>query len=402
MNSNKQPGINTVEILFSLLSFEMGAEYRRDPNELTDAKTLAKVCELADFHDLAHLIANALTRLSVIPTNERLAEAISKKQLHAILRAEHIDSELDDITKLFESEGIDYTPLKGAVIRELYPERWMRTSGDIDILVREEDAKRASELLIQKLSYSFEDNGSHDIQLKSPSGVPLELHFSLVDEDFAPEPLKHVWDFTYCHEATSKRKYLTDEMLVFYHVVHMAKHVKHGGCGIKPLLDMLVLEKSGKLDEGLSTELLKKSGLEIFFEVAKKLAKVWFAGEKHDELTKSLEDYILSAGVYGNLQNAVAAGQSERGGKFKYLMSRAFPSYGIMKYRYPILQKHKYLLPFCYIARWFNALFRGKTKSAVAELKLNTESPQKAQSISHLMNDLGLNKYSERKNDGNN
>ncbi len=379
---------NTVEILFSLLSFEMGGEYRRDPAELLDDMTLAKVCELADFHDLVHLIANALARLSVVPKSEKLANAISQKQLRAILRAERADSELSAVSELFESEGIDFIPLKGAVLRELYPERWMRTSGDVDVLVREDDVNRAAELLCQKLSYVFEGNGGHDLQLKSPSGVPFELHFRLVDDGFAAEPLDRVWDYTASQADNSHRKSLTDEIFVFYHLVHMAKHIRNGGCGIKPLLDLLALKQSGKLD--VSTELMKKHGTDRLFEVSKRLVRVWFEGESHDGLTKSLEDYILRAGVYGNLQNAVAAGKAKNGGKLGNLLARAFLPYDVMKYMYPILKKHKWLLPFCHVARWFGALFGGRGKRAINELKLNSAAPKNTAEVSNLLSDLGL------------
>ena len=43
-----------------------------------------------------------------------------------------------------------FIPLKGSVVRDLYPERWMRTSADIDLLIREDQEKTCEELLIDK------------------------------------------------------------------------------------------------------------------------------------------------------------------------------------------------------------------------------------------------------------
>lgn len=387
---NTNAASNTPDILFSLLSYAIGGEYRRDPDELKDPRTLVKACELADFHDLAHLIAGAVEGLSAAPENERLLEAISKKQLHAILRSERIDGELEAIYSLFDQEKIDYVPLKGAVIRNYYPERWMRTSGDVDILVKEVDVKRASDLLCERLSYSFDGNGSHDILLSSPSGIHLELHFNLSDGDIAAEPLSRVWEHARDSQQSPYRKNLSDEMFLFYHIAHMVKHVKHGGCGIKPLLDLAVLEMRG-LADGASNGLLKEHGFDTFFEIATKLSRVWFGGEAHDELTKSLEDYILRAGVYGNLQNAVAAGQADRGGKLKYLLSRAFLPYDVMKHVYPVLKKHKWLLPFCHVRRWLGAIFGGRASRVINETKLNaTPDTENALQVSRLMSDLGI------------
>ena len=58
----------------------------------------------------------------------------------------------------------------------------MRTSSDIDILVKMEDLERAVALVKEKLSY--EEKGPrlrHDASLISPSGVHFELHFSILE-----------------------------------------------------------------------------------------------------------------------------------------------------------------------------------------------------------------------------
>lgn len=67
---------------------------------------------------------------------------------------ERMDQELRRTCDLLEKAQIDYMPLKGAVIRSLYPEPWLRTSGDIDILVK--DADRAAKLL-EKHRYQNEE-----------------------------------------------------------------------------------------------------------------------------------------------------------------------------------------------------------------------------------------------------
>ena len=74
-------------------------------------------------------------------------------------------------------------PLKGSVLRASYPQDWMRTSCDIDILVHREDLERAVELLVEKKQYRREVTNLCDVSLYAPSGVHLELHYDLVLEN---------------------------------------------------------------------------------------------------------------------------------------------------------------------------------------------------------------------------
>lgn len=375
----------TAEVLFSLIRYEvLDGEYTREPAELEDAKLIASVCSLAAMHDLAHLVADALGRLSVVPADEKLANSLGREQLKAIFRAERMDGELEAICELFEKEKIEFLPLKGAVIRELYPEKWMRTSCDIDILVRKEDMARASDALCGTLGYSKEAEGDHDVGFKSGSGIRLELHFSLGGEERELKIFKNVWEHTYAKEDGAFRKYMSDDFFYLYHIAHMAKHLENGGCGIKPLLDLAFITASGD-------RLLEDNNLKSFADAAQRLSRVWFAGAERDRLASELEDYILRAGVYGNVSNAVAVGQIKRGGKFKYIMSRIFLPYGTLKYQYPILMKHRWLTPAYQVRRWFKLLLCGGVKRSLGEIKVNSDmTSERSESVAKLFSELGL------------
>ena len=52
----------------------------------------------------------------------------------------------------------------------------MRTSSDIDVLVRESDVERAREVIEAELLYRTDTRNAHEIGMFSESGVHLELH----------------------------------------------------------------------------------------------------------------------------------------------------------------------------------------------------------------------------------
>lgn len=374
----------TVETLFNLIRYEIfGGEYSGELSELADDRFVASVCSLAEHHDVTHLVADAIGRLSVVVPNEKLANAIAKEQLKAIFRSERIDGELEALCTLFETEKIEYLPLKGAVIRELYPEKWMRTSCDIDILVRKNDLERAGKAVVEKLGYAYRGTGDHDVGYTSPSGIHFELHFALNDDGRGLKIFENVWKYTHSKVEGEFRRYMNDDMFYLYHVAHMAKHVENGGCGIKPFLDLCFIERNG--------DLLKKNGMELFDAAARKLSAVWFLGGEADDLSREFADYVLRAGVYGNVNNAVAVGQVKRGGRVRYIMSRVFLPYNQIKYQYPVLQKHRWLVPIYQVRRWFRLIFKGGVKRSANEFKVNAEMPRgQSESIFALFGKLGI------------
>ena len=348
-------------------------------------------------HDLAHLVGNALINNGLIEEG-KLKEAYRQEVYTAVFRYERILFETEELRRILNGERISFVPLKGAVIRQYYPEPWLRTSCDIDILVHEEDLERAVTALKEKLGYNCkrEEKGSHDIQLYSPSGVHLELHYKLVEENInlkANIVLSDIWNYIEEEKTCFAEKIITDDIFYFYFIAHTAKHFVNGGCGIKPFIDLWVYNHSKNIQINVDKrkELLFKGGLLKFAENAEKLSEVWFGKIEHTDITRQMEKYLLKGGVYGTMQNRVAMQQAKSGGKFKYALSRIWLPYDTIKFHYPVLQKHKWLLPFCEIRRWFKLLFKGGVKRSVGELSANSSiTKEQKDEISSFLNELGL------------
>ena len=123
----------------------------------------------------------------------------------ALYRFEKSNYEFNEIVKLFEEKQIRFIPLKGAILRELYPEQWMRTSCDIDILIEKEHFCRATQYLVDAgLKKGIES--PHDISFITASGVHIELHHSLIDDDRISNIdciLSKVWENSVVHNGYS-------------------------------------------------------------------------------------------------------------------------------------------------------------------------------------------------------
>lgn len=346
---------------------------------------------LSKKHDLAHLVGNALVNHKLLDEG-KLKEAYQKETFLAVYRCERLAYELKELRRAFNEAQIPFIPLKGSVIRAYYPEPWMRTSCDIDILVKESDADAAADYLAKKLSYRFEVKGQHDISLFAPSGIHIELHFKLMDLDFQQVPmLNDVWTGGEIAIASGCEYRMSNELFLLYHIYHMAKHFIHGGCGIKPFIDLWIIKNRIGYQDEKAESLLRESNLLLFYNRATELGNVWFEENAHNAVTREMENYVLSGGVYGSLEQYLAMTQNRKGGAFGFLLSKLFLSYEQMKIYYPSLKKCPLLFPFYQVRRWFRILFCGGRKSALDQIRVNqTLSDEKKRSSKNLMDELGL------------
>ena len=386
---------NLIAVMFSLLRYEIGqGDALGEEERAFCSEQMELLYKLSKKHDIAHLIGDALSKQKLLESGDEWAQKFQKERLLALYRYEQLNFALGEICQTLEAAEIPFLPLKGSVIRPYYPEPWMRTSCDIDVLVHEEDLDRAVAALTEGMNYRSGVKGSHDIPLFSPGGMHIELHYVLVEDDVANQAnatLSNVWQYTCEKEGYTYHMVMSDEMFYFYHIAHMAKHFEYGGCGIRSFLDLWILEQKIVYDTEKRDELLKKGDLFTFAMASEMLSKVWFGDGMDTEVTQSMEKYILHGGVYGTMDNKVAVQQKRKGGKVKYLFSRVFLPYNSIKFHYPILEKHRWLMPFMQVRRWFKLIFLGGLKRSVNEISINaTLSKEQQDSTQQLLKQLGL------------
>ena len=383
---------DTVRLLTRLLAYEAGGPEPSPDAPLSD-EDLRALYRLSGSNGLAHLVGHALRRLGRLPEGE-WAEAFDRQTAQALWQSENFTYECDRVCDCLSDGGIETLPLKGAVLRAYYPEPWMRTGCDIDILVREPQLKQAVALLREKLSYVPQYKGTHDVVMTAPSGVHLELHFRLMEsEEYgkAALPLAAVWEKAVLCEAGNLRRRMPDDLFYYYHIAHMAKHFLNGGCGIRPFLDLWVLGHSSAFCADGTAPLLREGGLAAFAERAETLCSVWFADAPADDVSREMESYLLRGGVYGGIGNAVVAGQVRRGGRLAYVLHRIWMPYDGLVRRYPSLNGRRWLTPFYQCRRWTEAVRFGRTHRGLRELKVNASvGKDERRRTAALLTELGL------------
>ena len=311
-----------------------------------------------------------------------------------IYRYEKINYDQIRISDILENSGIAFVLLKGAVIRKFYPEPWMRTSCDIDVLVHQEDVDKAITVLKDAGFTQEKSNTMYDYSLNSPGGIHLELHCSLDRHDsilMAEPVLDKVWDECSLQEGKKNEHYMSNEMFLFYHIVHLAKHFSIGGCGIRPLIDLWLLTKNLEFNNEKLYSFFLQTKLLVFYEACVQLSKVWMEDAPHTDITCRMEQFILTGGAYGNVSNVALIKAAKGESKTRTFFRLVFLPRKDLEMAYPNLKKHPILLPFYQVKRWFkwfNKKKRNKAKNLIKQR--NNVSVEQKKETEELLNQLGL------------
>ena len=257
----------------------------------------------------------------------------------------------------------------------------MRTSSDVDVLVKPEDLEKAAGTLAGA-GYEKMCETAHDVSFLSPNKWHVELHHTLIEEFRRPataEVLGRVWAYSAPAFEGSFEYRMRDEMFYYYHVAHMVKHFEGGGCGVRSFADLWLLEHRTAFDRAAREELLKEGGIAVFADYARRLSEIWFSCRENDPSLDDFAHFVLNGGVYGTVGQAVLTRKSKSDKKgARYLFSRLFPPAKIMKGRYPALQKRPALLPFYYTRRMFSLLRPKTRRRATAEINAEKKTDEAA------------------------
>ena len=281
-----------------------------------DEMDLSRVYEAAQSHTLAAAAGMALESAGI--RNGDFVQAIAK----AMRKNALLDADRADLTRKLEEAGIWYMPLKGAILTDLYPRFGMREMADNDILV---DASRAKEVgrIMQELGFEVKEagKGHHDEYTKPPVSN-FEIHrmlFSGMDSHVFHEYYTSVEKRLIPDKEGSFGRHFSTDDLYLYLTAHEYKHYRHGGTGIRSLLDTYVFLKhyGNELDMAYVTAEAEKMGTADYEKKSRELALRLFSGEALTEAEQEMLAYYASSGTYGSYEQKVVNEINSFGGGFR-------------------------------------------------------------------------------------
>lgn len=370
-------------------------------NELTKEK-YKELYILSKKHDLSHIVASALSRIGFLKDDE-ISVAFNQQLMMSLYRDTQREYALKLTSDLLEQAHIPHILLKGSVLRLFYPQTWMRTSCDIDVLINKSDADLVEQVLCAAKFVRAKDGSTHDYNYISPNKVHIEIHYTLTQDgrlSLSDRLLESVWNsYSVLDNGCSYRYSMTPELFIVYHLAHLGRHLLHGGCGVRPFLDLWLINKNFKVDAIKRNELLSQCGLLELYNASTELSQVWLERNRHNDATELLEKYILCGGAYGTSDNAAKV-QAARGiGKIRSFVNLMFLPRENLKVLYPKLEKYPVLFPFYQVKRWFRIFDKNKQNKIrhLTDVR-NTVKEDDVISTTELLKQLGLDEKTENPN----
>ncbi len=347
-------------------------------------KDLEAVYEYVKISGISAITFMALENaVDVVDENSFMFEW-KKMRLNAMRRNLLFDKERSEITNFFEQNGIWYLPLKGSVIKELYPNPEMREMNDNDILIDQNGRDQAKDFMLSR-GYQvkpndkgvIDDKGNSDEFIKDPFFY-FELHKFLIEERYSPKQYDYFLSIKDRLIKDTDKEYgyhMSDEDFYLYMICHAHKHFSRNGMGIRFLMDEYVFlkEKGETLDNDYINEKIREFGLEQFDADLRKVSKMAFDEDEEcleeslSDSEKALYDSCLGAGIFGNIETRwkneayeMSANSTDTITKKEYIKNRLFPDENWYRIYHPFVYKHKIVKPFFTIYRLTVLAFRGR------------------------------------------
>lgn len=337
--------------------------------QLLDGADLNLLYREAERHLLTSAVAAALESAGVRDPD------FSAAKLKAIRKSIAMETEYRQIADWMDANRFWYMPLKGALLKDLYPQFGMREMADYDILIDPESADRLRRFM-ESRGYTVKEFGrGHHDEYEKPPVYNFEMHRELIK----PYPHQQIYDYY----RNVRERLLPDsesgyglhfcpEDFYLFMLAHEYKHYAILGTGLRSVLDIYVyLEKFGNLlDMDYIAGELEKLGLTDFERESRNLALALFGGGELSEAQREMLDRHLFSGTFGSSESRVRYGIEAMGGggRLRYLFRRLSIPKEQIRTSYPFFWKHKILIPLLYPFRLIQALIL-KGPKIFAELK---------------------------------
>lgn len=361
---------STSDYLIELLRAAIRDEAPKEKPEDVDWDELLK---LAVYHKVEEMAFYSVAKLHEKPEGESAQRWLRQHEKNQIVDMVQ-QGEAEAIIKEASAAGIDILPLKGAIMKSMYPRPEFRQMGDLDYLV---DKARINEMMpvMEKLGYTADDVGldaSHDVYGKPPY-MEVEIHRRLLP----PTEENHwhtdnIWERLLPDKDNEHLLHMTWEDYYLYHLLHFEKHYSMGGSGIRSIIDQYYLIKyyGDVIDWDYINQILPKMNYVEFEKMCRGLADAWFGDGKMTDELEGPAEFIINSGAFGTFEQyqkwSYERYKREQGIKSKrgFFFRRMFMERERMEFIYPCLKKCPWLLPFCWIHRLFKAVLfnRGRVK----------------------------------------
>lgn len=274
MEYNDREGKYLIKLLKAVLNNEIPVPPPKD----LDWPELYK---LAKYHSISNIVYYAIMKLdNSNRPSEKVFKAFEQDMNIAKAREALQHFALEDVLKAYESECVKCMPLKGTIIKYLYPQPDMRSMSDIDILFEKSDRDKVKKILNSQGYKLYEKGPNHDIYIKGM--IVIEMHYDLFMKSISL--YDYFKAFLYRGQKKEGHNYIYEsnkEDCYIYIVAHLLKHYsEYAGTGIRSFIDLWVYKNYYKeqLNKTYLNQEFSKLGISEFVDNIEGLSDMWFSG----------------------------------------------------------------------------------------------------------------------------
>lgn len=338
--------------------------------ELPKGFDLKGAAEYAEKSQIVNMLYYGAVNCGISQDSEEM-QAMFLKVCSSIALNEQQFFEYNKITEAFNKNRIDYMPLKGILLKQIYPKPDMRSMSDIDILIKTEQYKKIK-VMFSDMGYNEKKESNHELPWQK-NNIYVELHkriISTYNKDFY-QHFGDGWKLGIADKEQPCRYEMRTEDAFVYLFTHFAKHYRSGGIGIKHMTDLWVYLKAyPSMDDSYIEDQLSSLKLLEFYKNVLKTLEAWFSGAEPTEITDFITDVIFNSNSYGNHEDHIAGlmirSQKTTGHKTntraREIVKTLFLPYRYMREKYPVLNKAPILLPFMWMVRGATVIFTTPNK----------------------------------------
>ncbi len=342
---------------------------------------LKELYRLAKINDVCAVLAYESKLISDdFPSDDEIESVLNQHLGMALKAYEEKKLVLEKLKGILNSLELEYLFVKGAVIKELYPVKQFRTSGDFDVIIRDNAFQPLVERLKSKALQSelkiTDFDFTHYAVYFRINGCLIELHR---DADLKNDYFGDIFEVA---KKVGKYEYqlgLYDHLI--YCFLHLVKHLKHRGAGIRMLMDLDVIIRSiENFDENKFYSMAEKAGKLNTARVVLSYCSYYLKTpvrdiadiEHNPELCEKLSVALIDGGSFGYEKENLGIYHYNRtnGGKavnsasrLKTVLGYIFPSTDYIREYREYSMRHSFLIPLAYAARIKDGLFKRKELS---------------------------------------
>ena len=360
------------------MELEMGRElcglldaalHGRKPEKTPEPEKMQELLKFADRHSLLPLL------YGTIDTD------IKAKSRQTVQQSYHLLFLSRFVVRTLAESGIPSMVLKGCAAAEYYPVPELRKSGDVDLLLKDEEAVEAACRCLEAHGFRRADvqHANHHLVCVSPDRIEIELHMTLTepfDEQRINDRLTECQAEFFGHCCEEEIMGITlpvpeKPYFAFYLLLHMLQHFLRAGFGLKLLCDWVVFWEHGCQPEEEQTflRLVRENGVEGFCGMVTAFCvtylglseeKVAFLTAEESRRIKpaDLEEFlseILEAEEFGkSSQERMVALRGSRMSDFL----REFHHQTLLTY--PKARRQRILYPVYWVRMFFGFLYRNR------------------------------------------